>query len=86
MPEEGVELSPNDKILTKEEIIRLSTLFVNAGVDKIRLTGGEPTVNFYLNLIINNIQVRKEVEEISQGIGQIPGLKILAMTTNGKFH
>lgn len=44
MPEEGVDLQPNDKILTKDEIVRISRLFVNAGVNKIRLTGGEPLV------------------------------------------
>ena len=44
MPSEGVELSPNESILTDEEIIRVSNLFVRSGVTKIRLTGGEPTV------------------------------------------
>jgi cyclic pyranopterin phosphate synthase len=44
MPEEGVDLQPNDRILTKDEIVRVARLFVNAGVDKIRFTGGEPLV------------------------------------------
>jgi len=44
MPSEGVELSPEQKILTNVEILRLATLFVRNGVTKIRLTGGEPTV------------------------------------------
>lgn len=44
MPEEGVDLSPEGKLLTNEEIIRLASLFVRNGVTKIRLTGGEPTV------------------------------------------
>jgi molybdenum cofactor biosynthesis enzyme MoaA len=44
MPSEGVELSPQGNILTNDEIIRLSTLFVKCGVNKIRLTGGEPTI------------------------------------------
>ena len=44
MPSDGVELSPHGDILTNDEIMRLSTLFVKAGVTKIRLTGGEPTV------------------------------------------
>jgi len=70
MPEEGIQLSPNAKILTKEEIITLSKMFVDAGVNKIRLTGGEPTV-------------RKEFLEIVAAIGAIPGLKTFAMTTNG---
>lgn len=44
MPSEGVELSPDGNLLTNEEVIRLATLFVQSGVTKIRLTGGEPTV------------------------------------------
>lgn len=39
MPEEGVELTNNELILTKNEILRIAKLFVRAGVDKIRLTG-----------------------------------------------
>lgn len=41
MPEGGVDLQPQSKMLTQDEIIRLSSMFVQAGVDKIRLTGGE---------------------------------------------
>jgi cyclic pyranopterin phosphate synthase len=44
MPEEGIQLSPNRDILTTAEIHYISALFVNQGVNKIRLTGGEPTV------------------------------------------
>lgn len=44
MPEEGIDLSPKSNLLTTDEIIRLARLFVHAGVKKIRLTGGEPTV------------------------------------------
>ena len=44
MPEEGVQLSPSEKLLTSEEIYRLASLFVREGVSKIRLTGGEPMV------------------------------------------
>ena len=44
MPEEGIQLSPAAHILTDEEILRLAKFFVRNGVDKIRLTGGEPTV------------------------------------------
>lgn len=42
MPEEGVQLTEKDQLLTTDEIISLSKLFVNQGVEKIRLTGGEP--------------------------------------------
>ena len=44
MPSEGIELSPDGKLLTNDEMLRLATLFVKSGVTKIRLTGGEPTV------------------------------------------
>jgi cyclic pyranopterin phosphate synthase len=44
MPEEGIDLSPEGRILTNEELLRLASLFVRNGVTKIRLTGGEPTV------------------------------------------
>ena len=44
MPEEGVQLSQNNELLTTEEIITLAKLFVKEGVDKIRLTGGEPLI------------------------------------------
>jgi len=70
MPEDGVMLQAADKLLTTEEVVRLGKLFVNAGVNKIRLTGGEPLV-------------RKDIEEIAEKLGAIPGLKTLAITTNG---
>lgn len=44
MPEEGVQLTPRAELLTTQEIITLARLFVNEGVDKIRLTGGEPLI------------------------------------------
>jgi cyclic pyranopterin phosphate synthase len=70
MPEEGVALSPRDHILTFEEIERLARLFVANGVDKVRLTGGEPLV-------------RKDIEQLVERVGAIDGLKTLAITTNG---
>ncbi|KAF6364895.1 molybdenum cofactor synthesis 1 [Rhinolophus ferrumequinum] len=44
MPEEGVPLTPKVDLLTTEEILMLARLFVKEGVDKIRLTGGEPLI------------------------------------------
>lgn len=70
MPEEGVALSPRDHLLTFEEIERLARLFVQHGVDKIRLTGGEPLV-------------RKDVEVLVERLGALDGLRTLALTTNG---
>ena len=52
MPEEGVELTPSDGILTSNEIIRLVKLFVSQGVTKIRLTGGEPLLRADLTDIV----------------------------------
>ena len=52
MPAEGVPLSPNETMLTTDEIIRLARLFVHHGITKIRLTGGEPTIRKDLEQII----------------------------------
>lgn len=52
MPQEGVKLTPQQKLLTTDEIVYLAKLFVNQGVTKIRLTGGEPTVRKDLVQII----------------------------------
>jgi cyclic pyranopterin phosphate synthase len=70
MPEEGVDLSPRSAILTFEEIERLAKIFVRNGVEKIRLTGGEPLV-------------RKDVEQLVERLGRLSGLRTLAITTNG---
>lgn len=72
MPEEGVELSPPARLLSTPEIVYLSALFVSQGVDKIRLTGGEPTV-------------RKDIVPLMRSIGDLRpnGLRELCLTTNG---
>ncbi|CAH2002519.1 unnamed protein product [Acanthoscelides obtectus] len=70
MPEEGVKLTEKPHLLTTDEVIKIARLFVKEGVDKIRLTGGEPTV-------------RKDLPDIIYNLKQIEGLKTVAMTTNG---
>lgn len=70
MPADGVELTPSPQLLTNAEILQLANLFVSSGVDKIRLTGGEPTV-------------RKDIEDICLGLSELKGLRTLTMTTNG---
>ena len=70
MPEEGIDLTESSNLLTTEEVVRVARLFVSAGVDKIRLTGGEPTV-------------RRDLEDIVARLSELPGLKNLAVTTNG---
>lgn len=54
MPEKGVDLTPRVDLLTTEEIITLSKLFVNEGITKIRLTGGEPLIRKDVVTIIGN--------------------------------
>jgi cyclic pyranopterin phosphate synthase len=44
MPEEGVDLSPSESLLTASEIHRISAVLVRQGITKIRMTGGEPTL------------------------------------------
>jgi cyclic pyranopterin phosphate synthase len=70
MPPQGIDWTPKAEILTADEIVRLGTIFVGMGITKIRLTGGEPLS-------------RRDVGEIAERLGALPGLKTLAMTTNG---
>ncbi|XP_033102704.1 molybdenum cofactor biosynthesis protein 1-like isoform X2 [Anneissia japonica] len=70
MPAEGVTLSPKDHLLSTDEITKISRLFVSQGVNKIRLTGGEPLV-------------RPDIIKIVENLGEFDGLEQIAMTTNG---
>jgi GTP 3',8-cyclase len=69
MPHEGIAWKKRDQLLTFEEIVRVSRVFAQMGVDKIRLTGGEPLV-------------RKNLEILIEQLALIDGIKTLAMTTN----
>ncbi len=70
MPDDGLDWTPAASLLTKREIVRLARLFVQQGVSKIRLTGGEPLL-------------RQDIDGIAESIGSLPGLRTLAITTNG---
>ncbi|XP_019518928.1 PREDICTED: molybdenum cofactor biosynthesis protein 1 [Hipposideros armiger] len=70
MPEDGVPLTPKADLLTTEEILTLARLFVREGVDKIRLTGGEPLI-------------RPDVVDIVAQLHQLEGLRTIGITTNG---
>lgn len=70
MPAEGLVWREREEILSYEEIERLAGIFVRHGVDKIRLTGGEPTMRRNLTALIKRLRV-------------LPGLKTLLMSTNG---
>lgn len=62
-----------EELLSFEELERLATLFVTRfGVEKIRLTGGEPLM-------------RKDMPELIKKLARIPGIRDIAMTTNGSL-
>jgi cyclic pyranopterin phosphate synthase len=63
---------PRAEILTFEEITRLVRVFVALGVEKVRLTGGEPLL-------------RKDIEHLIAELAAIDGLDDLTLTTNGSF-
>ncbi|KAJ2852249.1 hypothetical protein IWW36_000391 [Coemansia brasiliensis] len=72
MPEEGIDLTKSSQLLTTPEILRIARIFVQQGVTKIRLTGGEPSI-------------RKDIVELVRGLNELRplGLRQIAMTTNG---
>lgn len=70
MPEEGLNWLSRTELLTYEEMMRVCTLLVNMGIEKIRITGGEPFV-------------RKDIMSLLSGLAGLDGLEDLSMTTNG---
>jgi cyclic pyranopterin phosphate synthase len=62
--------APKEQMLSYEEIEYLSEIFVSLGIEKIRLTGGEPLL-------------RRDIETLVQKIARLGGLKDLSLTTNG---
>lgn len=67
---ETMTFLPRGQVLTIEELLRTARLFTELGVKKIRVTGGEPLI-------------RRGVGELFAGLGKLPGLDTLALTTNG---
>ncbi|MBS8267223.1 GTP 3',8-cyclase MoaA [Halomonas litopenaei] len=67
---EEMTFLPRAQVLTLEEIAQVAQAFTELGVEKIRLTGGEPLV-------------RRNIEQLVSSIGALPGLRDFAMTTNG---
>lgn len=72
MPLDEYEWIDKREILTFEEITRLAKIFVELGVEKIRLTGGEPLV-------------RRNIELLVAEISRLAGLGDLCLTTNGSL-
>ena len=72
MPPGGTDLSRKEEILSFEEILKIIKHGASLGVNKIRLTGGEPLV-------------RKGITSLVKHISDIDGINDIAMTTNGVF-
>jgi cyclic pyranopterin phosphate synthase len=70
MPETGVKLLDHSDILSFEEIVEAVRVCVSMGINKIRITGGEPLV-------------RKHIVNLVRMIAAVPGVSDLSMTTNG---
>ncbi len=70
MPKNGVPMLPHKDILSFEEIVEIVGIGVDMGINKVRITGGDPLV-------------RKNIEDLIYLLAKIDGFKDLAMTTNG---
>jgi cyclic pyranopterin phosphate synthase len=70
MPFDEYEWIARNEVLTFEEIERVAGIFLGFGVEKLRLTGGEPLV-------------RKELPQLVQRLSALPGLGDISLTTNG---
>ncbi len=70
MPKDNTKWFATVEVLSFEEIIRLTSIFANLGVEKIRITGGEPLV-------------RPSIENLIKSIARIDNIKSVGLTTNG---
>ena len=70
MPPSGITYKSHEEIISFEEIYKVAKIFVELGVKKIRLTGGEPLI-------------RKDIVDLVRKLSAIEGLEELTMTTNG---
>ncbi len=70
MPKDNTKWFDTNEVLSFEEIIRLSSIFANLGVEKIRITGGEPLV-------------RPSIEDLIRSIAKINDIRSIGLTTNG---
>jgi molybdenum cofactor biosynthesis protein A len=70
MPAEGIDYLPKNKLLTYEEMLRLCGILATEGVNKIRITGGEPFL-------------RQGLIDFLEKLSQIPTIQQIAITTNG---
>jgi GTP 3',8-cyclase len=71
-PDQKYDFFKSDEKLSSDEFIRLSNIFLKLGVQRIRLTGGEPLL-------------RPDLNDIISGINQLDGLEDLSLTSNGSL-
>ncbi|MFT6934763.1 MAG: molybdenum cofactor biosynthesis protein A [Maribacter sp.] len=69
MPAEGINFAKNDALFTIDELARLSTILVSQGINKLRITGGEPFV-------------RKDLMVLLRHLAGLDGLEDISVTTN----
>lgn len=67
---EDMEFVPRSQLLTLEELFRVAKTFVEMGVNKIRITGGEPLT-------------RRGIMQLFESLGELSDLQDLTLTTNG---
>ena len=72
MPEEGIKKVDKSRILTYEEILRICSAAIDLGIDKFKITGGEPLVRY-------------DLMKLLRGMKALSGLKEVTMTTNGQL-
>lgn len=70
MPEEGIQFTARENLMSYEEMLRLIGITASMGVNKVRITGGEPFV-------------RKNMVDFMHNVSRVKGIDILNLTTNG---
>jgi len=70
MPAEGIEYLPKKELMTYEEMLRIVRMLVNLGIEKLRITGGEPFI-------------RRDMMDFLGEISRLEGLRQINITTNG---
>lgn len=70
MPPNNKERLDDTEVLSFDEIVRLTSIFIDLGIEEIRITGGEPLIRPALESLINSVAM-------------IPKIRAIGMTTNG---
>ncbi|MEO6221322.1 MAG: GTP 3',8-cyclase MoaA [Ginsengibacter sp.] len=70
MPEQGLDWLGRKELMTYEEMLNICSLLVSIGVEKIRITGGEPFI-------------RKDIMQFLTSLSKLQGLQLITITTNG---